>query len=228
MKVIQTAGLIALAISLTPASSFANDLPVDFAARAGFRIGGGGEQKVERTGQQNVEAEYDDTSGPIILAADVFFPIALNDQFILRVGGGLLLVPTVEVEFDSGADSDAGLETDLLGVAELLFPFNAQFAGFVRATFGLGILFAGGDLGDALDDACNNRNNCEVSGSPIISPVFGGGFGGAYKINPDLAVRAEFMWQHYSYTSIKIEQGNNTQEVSVSGDRFMLLGGVEF
>ena len=215
----------------------ASATPFDFTLKLGVRITETGEY-VTKINNNEIDQDVDVTSGPLFVAGDVLLPIEMGSGAILRLGAGLMLVPTFEYQPSDGTntatDFDIGTELDLTAVAELLFPlWQGRMSIFGRAFVGVGLLAPHGDLSDRLEGAnedCsadNRESRCSVGTGPFLSPVYGASGGITMRLTKKFTGRLEFLWQHYSFDIFSLEGEAATQSETLSGDRFLLLAGIE-
>ena len=204
-----------------------------YALRAGVRVGGDGDASTDFSGPNapgDTKAEYDDTSGPILFAGDLLYTIPMTRRMMVRVGGTLQLLSTSEISFSEDDQVEAGVETHLLGFAEVLHPVSQKIGVFVRVFGGLVVLFPGGDLQqqiDSAENACAGVSNCDVAGGPFFGPTLGLSFGGLYSLGQRVKLRTELMFQHITIDTFSIEANGVEQTVNTTGHRYFLMAGVE-
>jgi hypothetical protein len=183
--------------------------------------------------------DYDDTS-QFMIEADLLFHAGSK----LRLGFGVMFVPTSEVEFD-GSSSGYELGTEIVPIGILEGIFGGAVAGTVRVFVGPDILIAGGDLEDDLkdaDEACRDAKNaasaagaslsCDVGGSPFFGYTLGIGGGIVGRVDESIGLRGDLTLQYVSLGGPTFESSSTGQsfenKLSTSGTRFWLTGGLEF
>ena len=230
-------GLVTLfLLSLVAAPAAAQDAREGFVgvARLGFVFEGGGEAETECDGDcagfASTEDDFDEESG-FVLGMDFMGHVSQN----LRLGGGLLFVPSNEVEFDDGGDYESGSDLSAQFIVEGVFDVSPTVALAVRGQGGALLLFPGEDLDDGLDDLdafCDSvAAECDINEGPYLGFTFGAGGGAIFDVGP-VGLRADLILQWYTLnlgqTEIDSAAGDAEIHTNLTGTRWILAGGVEF
>jgi len=162
----------------------------------------------------------------------------------VRLGGGILWVPSMKASIE-GTELKAGNQLMLAGIVEPVFPVSPTVGLAIRGQVGIGLLFAGGDLQNAIDDEKSScakdlaagDPKCDVNEGPSFGWNLGGGggviaaAGGRVRLRADLLVQymSQGLWgyQHTHKGIVGSPEYTHTVDYSVSSTRFWLFAGVE-
>lgn len=203
--------------------------------RLGLLVGGSGEIQPECSGScagfDTESTDFDDTSS-VALSADLL--VHLSPE--LRLGAGLLYVPSTALEVDGARqEDDLGSDLSAMLVAEGVFDVGRTTAITLRGQAGLIALFPGGELEDGIDELkqiCGSADGaCEVDDGPYAGLTLGGGPGLRFALEK-VALRLDLLFQWYRVENLLRTQGDGANgELDVSdtwtGTRFFLAGGLE-
>jgi hypothetical protein len=211
-----------------------------FLPRLGFILTGSGEGEVDCSGTacggaSGADNDVDERS-VFGLGGDVLYQMSPN----LRLGLGLLLVPSTKFETEAENTESYGIDLSTSFVVEGIFPVSPTFALTVRGQVGPTLLFAGGDQSDAiaqLERQCstakaNGATKCEVFDGPYLGYSFGLGGGVVFAASNRVRLRADLLYQRLSLPLLgyDVEQpmGTTDARAHLSSGRLWLLPGVEF
>lgn len=143
----------------------------------------------------------------------------------------MLFFPSSSIEVD-GSSSDFDLGSDLSAqlIVEGLFEVGPRTAIALRGQGGLITLFPGGDLEDEIDDekrACDQSGtSCDVEEGPFLGWTAGGGVG-VVTGTGNVALRADLLLSWYGLKVFESSIQDNTLTTNATGNRILLMGGVE-
>jgi hypothetical protein len=182
---------------------------------------------------ETLKEDYDDDT---MLLSELAMLFHLGPQ--VRLGGGLLWVPSSYVKPDNGNRLEWGMELAPLAIAEGVF--GGKIAGTLRGFIGPALVFADGDLEelvDVMDRSCGELGgaglSCSVDSGPFLGLTLGAGGGVLGRVNEQLAMRADLTLQYHrsSGPSLEADDGlgdgfEDTMKWSVT--RMWMTVGVEF
>ncbi len=186
--------------------------------RVGYAVGGSGELTEELAGD-TTKSEYEDISG-LMLEFDLLGHVSPG----FRLGGGLIAVPTSEVDRKSGSDFELGSEGALVFIGEGLFDLSSKLALTVRGFIGFDVLNVGGDYKDVRESVCEGRS-CSWD-DQFTGATAGLGVGLLIPLE-GVSLRADLMTQGYAVSGRYISSGETGWNATLSGSRTLLMAGVE-
>lgn len=182
---------------------------------------------------ESVDKDYGDSSVPVLELGLLYH---LGPK--LRLGGGVLLLPTTEAKIERGSKVEFGTELAPLAIVEGVF--GDDLAGIVRGFIGPNFLFEGGDMEELvedMDDACAELGragfSCNVESGPFVGLTLGASAGVLRQMSDKVGFRGDVTLQYlrFSGPSLKVSDnaGNGYLDSSRwSGTRFWATLGLEF
>lgn len=181
-----------------------------------------------------------DLGSAFAFGADFMFRV--GDLF--RIGPGLLHTLTSEVELQN-LYQDAGSLTEINFVAEVIPRVSPTIWLVPRAQVGIALFNASGPLKTDINTAkaiCaadesdapaypGVKVECSNFDNPHLGFDLGVGFGAMFALSPTVRVRADAMYEYFRF-SLGKEKISGTgvdfqQSTSLSGNRYLLLAGLE-
>ncbi|MCB9584479.1 MAG: hypothetical protein H6718_03740 [Polyangiaceae bacterium] len=186
--------------------------------RVGYMVGGSGDLEEEGSGGKT-KLEYDDISSAV-LEFDLLGHLSPG----LRMGGGLIALPTSSVHLKGGSDYDVGSEGALVFIVEGVFDLSPKVALTLRGYAGFDVLNIGGDLKDARESICEDQD-CSWD-DQYTGATAGLGLGLLIPLK-SVNLRADFMTQAYSVSGTFASVGSAKADHTLSGSRSFLMAGLE-
>ncbi|MEZ4231503.1 MAG: hypothetical protein R3B89_20160 [Polyangiaceae bacterium] len=186
--------------------------------RIGYSVGGAGEIEDEYAGA-TAKTSYDQVGGSL-LEIDLLGHVSYG----LRLGGGLMVLPSSEVDIKGGSEFELGTEAAVAFIAEGVFDLSSQLALTVRGFVGASVLSVGGDYKDYRDGLCEDIDcgwDDQLSGATaglgvgLLIPLKG------------VNLRADLMTQGYAVSGTFLRAGGEAWTATISGSRTLLMAGVE-
>jgi hypothetical protein len=164
----------------------------------------------------------------------------------VRLGAGLLWLPTLKASPKGGSDLGAGNQFVLGAIIEGVIPVGGPLSISLRGQGGPSMLLPGSDLSDQINsektycqgsDTTLGKPNCNINDGPQLGWHIAGGGGFLIDLKGSLRLRFDFLAQYYwqslwSYSDTHSPVSGRsayTHDVSysLSGTRFFLMGGIE-
>ncbi|MGE0328647.1 MAG: hypothetical protein AB7S68_40405 [Polyangiaceae bacterium] len=186
--------------------------------RVGYVVGGSGDLE-EETPDGKAKLEYDDLS-TAVFEFDLLGHLSPG----LRLGGGIIALPSSSIHPKGGSDFDLGSEGALVFIVEGILDLSPKVALTLRGYAGFDALNVGGDYQDGRDAACEGAN-CSWD-DQFTGATAGLGIGLLIPLK-DVNIRADFMTQAYSVSGTFASVGSTKIDDTFSGSRTFLMAGLE-